>query len=121
MGFKVIRDFISEAGEESAVGIKSKKPRTFWQERIGVDSESEAYEYNGGKIKIRLKDDDGNVYYHCYVDDGNLSCELALDWGISYAGAVTLDMHIEGYRQLVGEPKYEQFLSKDGKWYTYMN
>ena len=120
MGFKVIRDFIEKDSKDKAVGIESAKPSNFWQSHMNVDPDSDVYEYNGGKIKIRLRDDDNNVYYHLYVDDIEFSCELASDWGTGYAGAVHLDLHIDDYKKYIGTPKYEKYISKCGKWYSYM-
>lgn len=120
MGFKIIRDFIKEKDEEGAVGIESKKPRHFLQAYIDRPMDDDSYEYNGGKIKVRLLDGDNQVYYHALVDDDDFSCDLCLNWGGGYAGCVSLDMHIDSYIELFGKPKYEKLISKDGRWYGYM-
>ncbi|MDA6131199.1 hypothetical protein OSK38_28020, partial [Escherichia coli] len=87
---------------------------------IGVDMDDQRYEYNGGDIKVRLMDDDGYVHYHALVDDDDFSCELLLSWGGSYSGAIALEMHIDDYQKFFGKPKHERFISKCGKWYSYM-
>lgn len=120
MGFRVIRDFGKDKDERGAVGIESAKPRHWVHSHMGVDMDSDVYLYKGGTIKVRAKDDDGNIYYHIYVDDPDFSCELAFDWATSYAGACALDIWLDDYEKLYGPPKYEQYVSKDKKWYAYM-
>ena len=119
MGFKIIRDFTIDRGEKGAVGIESIR-QTGVNALFMSDEDQEKCVYQDGKIKVRLNDDDGNIYYHALVDDSDFSCELLLDWGMGFAGAVAMDMHIDNYKELFGEPKNEGFLSKDRKWYSYM-
>lgn len=122
MGFKVIKDCIKEENRTGAVGTESIPPTHWLKMRTDDDPNDLArYKYSGGDIKVRLLDDDQNIYYHGLVDDDEFSCELFLDWGTSYAGAVALEMHIDSYKKLFGEPEHPQLLSKDGKWYSYMS
>lgn len=74
MGWKITRDFISKEDEQSMKGINSS-------------------DYEGGKIKCRLLDDDKNVYFHAVLDDeteGDLG-EL-LDWSMRNFGCTRLEM-----------------------------
>jgi hypothetical protein len=120
MGFKVTRDFITKKGEESyASGIESVRQKGF-NAMFMSEEEQEKCLYHGGKIKVRLKDSDGNIYYHGVVDDDDFSCELFLQWGQGFAGSTDLDIHIDDYKKLFGEPKYEFYVSKCGKWYAFM-
>lgn len=121
MGFKVIRDFVKDQDDKGAVGVVSTKP-THWLHMRTDDKDDDLsrYDYRGGKIKVRLMDDDDAVHFHGLVDDGGFSCEIFLDWGMPYSGATSLEMHIESYKELYGEPKFEELLSKDGRWYSYM-
>lgn len=119
MGFKVTRDFIKEKDEKGAVGIESATPNHIFQMLSDVP-EGCTWDYNGGKIKVRLKDCDGNIYYHGLVDDDDFSCELFLTWGGSYAGTTDLDMHMDNYLQLNEKVDYASLVSKDGKWFHYM-
>lgn len=120
MGFKIIRE-IGETKETSkAVGIESVK-QTGFNAMFMSEEEQEQCVYKDGKIKVRLKDCDGNVYYHAYVDDEDFSCELLLSWGHSYAGATDLDIHMNDYIRIFGEKiDYPHLVSKDAKWYHYM-
>jgi len=115
VGFKIIRDFI----ETGAVGIESVR-QTGFNALFMTEEQQKGCEYHGGKIKVRLKDDDGGIYYHAYVDDIEGSCELLLDWGMGYAGTTCLDLHIVHWIQEYGEEK-PSALSKDGKWVGYMS
>jgi hypothetical protein len=120
MGFKVTRDFITKKDEECyAVGIESIRQKGF-NAMFMSEEEQEQCLYHGGKIKVRLLDCDGNIYYHGVVDDDEFSCELFLKWGEGFAGATQLEMHIDNYKELFGEPKYKEYISKDNKWYSYM-
>lgn len=121
MGFKVTRDFVNEKGSKGTVGVESAPPTHWLHMRTDDDpNDLSRYNYHGGKIKVRLVDEDNNIHFHGLVDDGEFSCELFLDWGTPYSGATSLEMHIDSYKELFGEPKYEKYLSKDGKWYSYM-
>lgn len=121
MGFKVTRDFIKDEGTNGRVGTESIEPTNPIQLKFAqMDNNLDQYNYNGGDIKVRLLDDDGNVYYHGLVDNNELSFELFLEWGASDAGCTSLDIHMDAYKILHGEPKYKNQISKDGKWYSYM-
>jgi hypothetical protein len=120
MGFKVTRDFITKKEENCfAVGIESARQKGM-NAMFMSEEEQEKCLYKEGKIKVRLLDGDGNIYYHGMVDDEDFSCELFLMWGQGFAGCTDLEMHIDSYKALYGEPKYENYLSKCGKWYQYM-
>lgn len=119
MGFKITRDFIEKNKNSQAVGTESVAP-THWLQMYMGDHTEEDYNYKGGKIKFRLLDDDENIYYHGLADDDDLSTQLAFDWGRSYAGTVGLDLHIDSYRELYGEPKHKELISKCGKWYGHI-
>ncbi|NUH84770.1 hypothetical protein HUN92_13680 [Bacillus firmus] len=119
MGFKITRDFIRDKDEKGQVGNESVR-QTGLNAMFMSEEDQEKCIYKGGKIKVRLLDDDGNIYYHAHVDDDDFSCELLLDWGMGFAGCTSLDMHIESYKELFGEPKHEKLISKCGKWYSYM-
>jgi len=122
MGFKIIRDFVSEKDEDTyAVGRESKPPRHWIQGFVGKELNDPVYSFNNGEIKVRLLDDDGGIHYHALVDDDDESCELLLRWGEAMSGAVVIDMHIDSYKAMYGEPKYTKLLSKDGKWYSHMS
>jgi len=120
MGFKITRDFIKGKGEQGAVGTVSLKPAHIFQAFLGVDMDDERYEYNGGKTKVRLMDDEGRVHHHAFVDDTDMSCELLLRWGANYSGSTNVDMHLNDYRNRFGVPKYEKLISKCGNWYQLM-
>ncbi|MEK5105034.1 hypothetical protein MKX83_24135 [Cytobacillus sp. FSL M8-0252] len=119
MGFKIIRDFIKGKEEKGVVGVESVR-QTGINAMFMTEEQQEDCIYKNGKIKIRLLDDDGNIYYHAYVDDILFSCELVLDWGIGYAGCSSVDMHIDSYKKFIGEPKYKESISDCGRWYSYM-
>lgn len=123
MGFKIIRDFISDDGT-SVSGTESTFPRHALQAVMGVPMDDPNYLYQDGEYKIRLLDDDELVYFHAYVDDLDFSASLALEWGTRYAGAVILEVHIESYeRDLDGRPlrdSEKSLISKDGRWIGYM-
>lgn len=120
MGFKVIRDFITKSNEDCfAVGIESARQKGL-NAMFMTEEEQEQCLYHGGKIKVRLLDSDGNIYYHGFVDDDDFSCELFQRWGEGFAGSTDLEMHIESYKELFGEPKNPKYISKCGKWYEYM-
>jgi len=118
MGFKITKDYIKDEGTKGNVGVESIEPTNFLQMYID-QTDPTKYKYNGGSIKVRLKDDDKNVYYHGLVDDIDFSCELFLDWGMSDAGCTSLDLYKEDWDRLTGG-KEHPYLSKDGKWYSYM-
>lgn len=119
MGFKVIRDFTEKDKDKSAVGIESIPPKHWLQAYAGKEDDSE-YPYKGGQIKIRLLDDDGNIYYHALVDDIDFSCQLALDWSGSFAGCTELDLRKEDWDRLT-EGREHPYPSKDGKWVAHMS
>jgi hypothetical protein len=53
-------------------------------------------DYQGGKHRYRLKDDDGNIYYYIFSDiDVNEGTEgqlfRPLDWAMAYAGCTTIE------------------------------
>lgn len=123
MGFKIIRDFIKEQDEKGAVGTVSIR-QTGFNAFFMTEEQQEQCEYHEGKIKVRLKDDDGNIYYHAFVDDEDFSCELLLEWGMSYAGTTDLDLHIESakeiYKNVDVEERFARLISKDRKWIAHM-
>jgi hypothetical protein len=119
VGFKIIRDFIKSEGEKGAVGIESAR-QTGFNAMFMTEEQQEQCIYKGGKIKVRLLDDDKNIYYHAYVDDDDFSCELLLSWGGSYAGCVSLDLHINDHLAIYKKVEYESLLSKDGRWVAHM-
>lgn len=89
MGFKVIRDYVSEKDE-----------RTYRGGRIYGD-------YNGGKHRYKLKDDDGMTYYIVLSDtppSSNDEDELfaPLDWAERFAGASVIEYKDKhgGYKML---------------------
>ncbi|MGG4037880.1 hypothetical protein, partial [Heyndrickxia ginsengihumi] len=83
-----------DVDEKGAVGIESIRQSGF-NALFMSEEEQEKCLYKGGKIKVRLLDDDGNVCYHAVVDETDFSCELLLDWGMSYAGCTRLDLKME--------------------------
>lgn len=69
-GFKIVRDHWQEKhGDKSNVGRESAVP------------------YDGGTMRVRVMDDDGEVYYEadCDGDDG---AELFHDWAQGDSGCV---------------------------------
>jgi hypothetical protein len=120
MGFKIIREIGVKKEDSRAVGIESVR-QTGFNAMFMSEEEQEQCLYKGGKIKVRLKDCDQNVYYHAYVDDDDFSCELLLNWGQGYAGATDLDLHMDDYKKLYGDKiNYPNLISKDGKWFALM-
>ena len=82
MGWKIDRDYISGAGEQSRVGV-----------HLG--------ELAGETFRFRLLDDDGNVYYGGRFDEAATICAddaevedlyEALGWAMFDAGAVDLQV-----------------------------
>jgi hypothetical protein len=64
-------------------------------------------DYQGGKFRYRLKDDDGEIYYYIFSDinpDKGTEEELflPLDWAMNYAGCTS----IEYKDKETGEYKY---------------
>lgn len=123
MGFKITRDFIKEEDEKGAVGTVSIR-QTGFNAFFMSEEEQEQCEYHDGKIKVRLKDSDGNIYYHALVDDDSFSCELLLEWGMSYAGATDLDIHMQSakeiYKKINVEEHFSRLITKDGRWIAHM-
>lgn len=119
MGFKIIKDFIKDAGEKGSVGTESVR-QTGMNALFMSEEDQEKCIYKGGTIKVRLLDDDGGICYHAHVDDEDFSCELLLEWGMGFAGCTNMDMHMDSYKKIFGNPKYEKYISKCGKWYAYM-
>lgn len=119
MGFKIIRDFVKDKDEEGQVGNVSVR-QTGINALFMSEEDQKLCEYRGGKIKVRVKDDDGGIHFHAYIDNDDMSEELLMNWSTTYSGCTNMDMHIDSYRELFGEPKNEKFLSKDGKWYAYI-
>ena len=117
MGFKIVRDYTAGKGEASAKGTESMPPR-FWIHRH-FDKADEDYTYNGGQIKVRLRDYDGYVCFHALVDDTDFSCELVLDWAMNYAGATMLDLNMDTWNE-ESKGRQHPYPSKDGKWVYYM-
>ena len=118
MGFKITRDYISDKNEKSQVGNESVR-QTGFNAIFMSEEEQENCEYHGGKIKVRLKDDDGSVYYHGVVDDIDDSCELFLEWGTRFAGCTGLDLYKADWDRLTNNREHP-YLSRCGKWYGYM-
>ena len=75
MGFKITRDYIKDENEKGQVGNESVR-QTGFNAMFMSEEEQENCDYHGGKIKVRLKDDDGNIYYHGVVDD--------IDYSVNY-------------------------------------
>ncbi|APT48335.1 hypothetical protein [Bacillus safensis] len=111
MGFKVTRDYVNDNDKE--IGTVSAVPSNPFQWHMGASEED--YLYKEGKIKVRLLDEDGNVYFHGLVDDTVFSAELFLDWGMRYAGATNLDLSMDDWKKERGEEEHP-YPSKDGKW-----
>lgn len=87
-GWKVVRDFLDPKGTEYS--------------RHG----KEYREYQGGKHRYRLKDDDGESYFLIESDiDPNEGTEsqlfAPLDWAMAYAGCTSIE-----YKDENGEYKY---------------
>lgn len=77
-GWKVVTDYISPKGDECYRTGKTYR------------------EYQGGKFRYRLKDDDGNTYYIIESDiDPNEGTEgqlfAPLDWARNYAGCSSIE------------------------------
>lgn len=117
MGFKIVRDFVKDAGEKGCVGTESMPPKYWFNWHFG--KEEEDYLYKGGQIKVRLRDDDGKVLYHALVDETDFSCELVLDWATGYAGATMLDLSMSDW-EAESKGRQHPYPSKDGKWVYYM-
>ncbi|MCA1800347.1 MAG: hypothetical protein LC650_03550 [Actinobacteria bacterium] len=87
-GWRVTRDYLDPKGTEHS--------------RHG----KEYRDYQGGKHKYRLLDDDGTVYYAIEADtppESNSSARLfaPLDWAMAYAGCSELQYRTtEGWRTL---------------------
>lgn len=120
MGFKITRDFVEDDKSRSQVGNESIR-QSGVKALFMSEKDQQDCEYNGGKIKVRLRDEDGNIHYHAFVDNNELSYDLLYNWGMTNSGAVIIDMHIDSYKELHGEPKYKESISKDGKWYSYIS
>jgi hypothetical protein len=118
MGFKVTRDYVKDKDEKGQVGNESIR-QTGFNAMFMSEEEQEQCEYHGGKIRVRLRDDDGNIHYHGVVDDIDFSAELFLNWGMSFSGAVSLDLYKEDWDKLTDNREHP-YLSKDGKWYSFM-
>jgi hypothetical protein len=119
MGFKITRDYVKDKGEKGQVGNESIR-QTGINALFMSQEEQEKCEYHGGKIRVRIKDDDQNIYYHAFVDDIDFSCELFLNWGTGYAGAVALDLYKEDWDRITNGREHP-YVSKDGKWLGYMS
>lgn len=117
MGFKITRDFVKDAGTKGVTGKESAPPTHWLYGYVGKTDED--YLYKGGKIKVRLTDDDGGILFHAVVDEEDFSCEMLLDWGARYAGATGLDMSKADWDTLHNGRKHP-YESKDGKWVQYM-
>lgn len=87
-GWRIARDYTEEAGAEDS--IQGRQYR----------------EYQGGKHRYRLKDDDGETYYIIESDiDPNEGTEsqlfAPLDWAMNYAGCTSIE-----YKDENNEYKY---------------
>jgi hypothetical protein len=118
MGFKITRDYTAEKGETGAKGTESIR-QTGFNALFMSEEQQEQSVYRGGQIKVRLKDDDGNIYFHALVDETDFSCELLLEWGGNYAGATNLDLSMIDWER-GSKGKEHPYPSKDGKWVSYM-
>jgi hypothetical protein len=81
MAWRIDRDYISDGDRPSAVGTRQGQPE-------------------GDTFSFRLRDDDGEVYYHGVADDRHEDDEdgglyLALKWGEWYAGATDLQVRAD--------------------------
>lgn len=117
MGFKVTRDFIKDAGTNGAVGTESIR-QTGFNAMFMTEEQQEGCVYKGGKIKVRLLDDDGAICFHAVVDETDDSCELLLQWGMG-RGCTSLDLHMTEWEK-ESNGKVHPYPSKDGKWVSYM-
>jgi len=118
MGFKITRDYVKDEGEKGCVGLESVRQRGI-NAFFLTEKEQEQAEYHGGKIKVRLRDEDNNIHFHAVVDDEDFSCELLLRWGGTYSGATDLDLYKEDWDRLTNNREHP-YVSKDGKWVYYM-
>jgi hypothetical protein len=89
----VDRDYINKDGDiPSRVGVE-------WSEDAIVipDREAVREEINGGiagKVRFRLKDDDGEIYYGGWLYNDSFGCTqmVVLAWGQHDAGCTTIEV-----------------------------
>ena len=81
--WKIDRDYISEKDEVSRVGSEGADWATLNQ---------------GEKIRFRLKDDDGEIYYGGWLldDEDCINQESALNYGMYDAGCTTIEVKRNG-------------------------
>jgi hypothetical protein len=93
---KVDRDYESDPGE-SVVGstrwtLKELVTHTAYD--LAVDQPVESFE----KVRFRLLDDDGNIYYGGWLfnDDSCAVQIMVLEWGKYYAGCTDIQVKLNG-------------------------
>ena len=93
MAWKITHDHISEEswGEESRVGYYEEHGR-IPTEAVLIGLESPALPITEKRVKFRLYDDDGELYYEgeLHDDDECLNQQAALKWGEADAGCTTI-------------------------------
>lgn len=82
-GWRIDRDYISELGEVS---------------RVGSEGAQQYCVNEGEKVRFRMKDDDGEVYYSGWLldDPDCINQESALSYGMYDAGCTTIEVKRNG-------------------------
>ena len=94
--FTITRDLICDGEADSSVGTTVEEMPLYGIERVmGVDP---AVATATERVKFRLYDDDGELYYEGELDDDD-DCEnqsAALRWGEAMAGCTRIDVLRDG-------------------------
>lgn len=99
--FEITKDYIAEPGEKSRVGEKyDLMPQYAMEQIMGLDDMLPTYE---GKVKFRLRDEDGMVHYEGVLDDDPdcINQSAALRFGETDTGACIIEVERETREPLI--------------------